>query len=190
MVNSMLEQRTNIKKKLLEYEEALRGIKERQDASEEMNKRRKLEVIEKGVRPPTESIQEDPKKGSRAFWRPEQTPHAMDLEPEKPDTRVLCHGTSEPHPISLKSLIDIKIHVKDGETACPSCMKSLKLVKSVHVLKPCGHTLCKDCLEQVNNKCFTCDTPIECNVRMVGEGTGYASAGGNVQVKRYEHAFQ
>jgi RING finger family protein len=186
----MLEQRTSIKKKLFEYEDALRRVKERQVVLEEANKRQKLEVIEKGARPPTESVQEDPKTGSRAFWRPEQTPHAVDLEPEKPDTSVLCHGASEAHPISLKSLIDVKIHVKDGEASCPSCLKGLKLVKSVHVLRPCGHTLCKDCLEQRDEKCFTCDTPIECHTRMVGEGTGYASAGGNVQVKRYQHAFQ
>ena len=186
----MVEQRTSNKRKQFEYEEALRKIKERQDAIEERSKRQKLDVIEGTTRLPDDSILTESNKSARAFWRPEQTSHTMDTVPEKPGTRVLCHADSNPHPISLKSLIDIKIHFNDGEPACPSCLKKLKLVKAACVLRPCGHILCKDCLEQIGEKCFTCDIPIEGNVQVVSEGTGYASAGGNVRVARYEGAFQ
>ena len=63
-------------------------------------------------------------------------------------------------------------------------------MKAANVLRPCGHILCKDCLKQVGDKCFTCDASIENSICVVSEGTGYASAGGNVQVAKYENAFQ
>jgi nitric oxide synthase-interacting protein len=190
IIGSMVEQKASIKKKLLEYEEALKKIKERKDALEERSKRQRLEVIERVTQLPNRDIQTDSSKVARAFWRPEQTPQPADMEPEKPDTRVLCHGESKSHPISLKSLIDNKAYFRDNKPSCPSCLKELKLVKTANVLRPCGHILCKDCLEQVGGKCFTCDAIIENSIHIVSEGTGYASAGGNVQVAKYESAFQ
>ena len=186
----MVEQKASAKKKLLEYEETLRRIKEGRDALEERSKKQKLEVIERVTRLPSKDLQTDANKIARAFWRPEQARQTTDVGPEKPDTRVLCHGESKSHPISLKSLIDTKVHFKDNEPSCPSCLKELKLVRAVNVLGPCGHIVCKDCLEQVGEKCFTCNTSIESTIHMVSEGTGYASAGGNVQVAKYENAFQ
>lgn len=190
IISSMVEQKANAKRKMIEYEGALGRIRERQDAIEERGKRQRLEVIERTTRLPNESIRTESSKTSRAFWRPEQTPQTADMEPEKPDTRVLCHGESKSHPISLKSLIDNMVYFKDGSPSCPSCLKDLKLVKTVSVLRPCGHILCGDCLEQFGKKCFTCDVLIEANVCVVSEGTGYASAGGNVQVAKYDNAFQ
>ncbi|RHZ88128.1 hypothetical protein Glove_26g111 [Diversispora epigaea] len=135
------------------------------------------------------------------FWLPTLTPSADPDKIKSIKLQTMCTGTDPEHPISLKNLIPTKFTEDKNPDSkiisfvCPSCRRTLTNSVKICLMKPCGHVICKVCVEKFvkkSKKCFVCNA--KCKEKdiadMSGEGTGYASGGGNVMAKRFDVAFQ
>jgi nitric oxide synthase-interacting protein len=120
-----------------------------------------------------------------------------DQKQAKPKEEISCRsGSSGPHQISLKTLVPLTFHfLPDKKTAaCPTCVKPLAALSKALVFPTCGHVVCETCYKSLNNqmrKCLVCDhvEPSEI-ISLQAEGTGFAAAGGTVEAKRFDLAFQ
>jgi nitric oxide synthase-interacting protein len=96
-----------------------------------------------------------------SFWAPSQTPDGSASKtsiPEKPPKlNPLCPSSSEeaPHNITLKTLTTIHFTEErsrdvGGKTArsCPACRKALSNISKGVLAVPCGHVLCKSCVDK------------------------------------------
>ncbi|KAL5337717.1 hypothetical protein BJX70DRAFT_225472 [Aspergillus crustosus] len=101
---------------------------------------------------------ESSKSALPSFWVPSLTPgtdpnevvinKAVKLNP-------ICPGAtdSNKHSYSLKALVDVHFTEEagaDGATVrvCPSCKKTLTNTVKVMLTKPCGHVICKPCVDK------------------------------------------
>ncbi|KIW02356.1 uncharacterized protein PV09_06178 [Verruconis gallopava] len=104
-----------------------------------------------------------------SFWAPSQTPDGgagkLSIPEKPPKLNTLCPSSSEkaPHNISLKTLTAIKFtEEKSSETgktlrSCPACRKALTNVSKGVMAIPCGHVLCKSCVEKFMKPVMTPD---------------------------------
>lgn len=91
-----------------------------------------------------------------SFWVPTETPETNHKAAEKVKQNPTCPASdpSKPHPLSLKSLTSVKFdEEKSAETGkpvrtCPSCRKALTNATKAMLAIPCGHVLCKPCVEK------------------------------------------
>jgi nitric oxide synthase-interacting protein len=140
---------------------------------------------------------------------------------KKVKTQPTCPAAPEdrPHYYSLHTLISIKFteetnpDTKKPQRVCPACNKGLSNSSRATLAKPCGHVLCKNCVDQFMKpsdggpvRCYVCEADLtEKNepakkegkpegkpekekirpglVELRREGTGF-SAGGSNQVKK------
>ncbi|KAL2016286.1 hypothetical protein VTK56DRAFT_3914 [Thermocarpiscus australiensis] len=186
-------------------------------AEEERAKARKAIEDEKASKPTL-----------RSFWSPSVTPssnanNALHEVKRKVKAQPTCPAAPEdkPHYYSLHTLVTINFteetdpDTKKSQRVCPACKKGLSNSSRATLVKPCGHVLCKSCVDQfmrppgsASVRCYVCDADLaEKNesgkksgkgekerirpglVELRREGTGF-SAGGNNQVKKDAVTFQ
>ena len=102
-----------------------------------------------------------------SFWAPSQTPDGSASKvaiPEKPPKlQPLCPSSSEsaPHNITLKTLTAIHFteEKSQGKTlrSCPACRKALTNISKGVLAIPCGHVLCKACVDKFMQPIMTPD---------------------------------
>lgn len=91
-----------------------------------------------------------------SFWVPGETPTAHYKTASKPSTSPICPSSdsAHPHALSLKALTPVIFHEdaspETGEKVrtCPSCRKALSNSTKAVVAVPCGHVLCKTCVDK------------------------------------------
>lgn len=124
-----------------------------------------------------------------SFWVPSITPSSNTKDTlyeiqKKVKRSPVCpsSATKQPHNYGLHNLITIKFKEERDETTkksqriCPACSKALSNTSKAVLTKPCGHVLCKSCVDKfMSNKdidphgpienqgkilCFVCDTDV------------------------------
>ncbi|GAA5795746.1 hypothetical protein EDC94DRAFT_595711 [Helicostylum pulchrum] len=137
-----------------------------------------------------------PKIGS--FWVPSVTP-AADASVLKPvKTQVICNATDKAHPLSIKSLINVKFQTEDSKNesnVCPACLKTLTNASKLSLLRNCGHVICNGCVDKFvskSKKCFVCESKVKTKdiIDMSPEGTGFASASKKAVAEKFNLCFQ
>ncbi|KAK3302384.1 uncharacterized protein B0T15DRAFT_303601 [Chaetomium strumarium] len=163
-----------------------------------------------------------------SFWSPTVTPssnsnNVLHETTRKAKTQPVCPAAPEdnPHHYSLHTLVTVNFteevdsDTKQPRRTCPACNKGLSNSSRATLVKPCGHVLCKNCVDLFMNassgepvRCYVCEADItgktESSSRKEGrtgkekirpglvelrrEGTGF-SAGGNNQVKKNAVTF-
>ncbi|EUC30936.1 hypothetical protein COCCADRAFT_102607 [Bipolaris zeicola 26-R-13] len=91
-----------------------------------------------------------------SFWVPGETPDQHHKTAEKAKNTPICPSSSpdQPHSLSLKGLTSVHFHEeKSTETGkpvrtCPSCQKALSNSTKAMLAIPCGHVLCKPCVDK------------------------------------------
>lgn len=107
-------------------------------------------------------------KSKMPFWIPSQTPQASNPDslsaPRKLQPVCPSSGPEQsPHPLSLKSLIPVTFSTSKSSTdaasgssasrsseglICPSCKKALSASSKAMLTVPCGHVICKSCVDK------------------------------------------
>lgn len=157
-----------------------------------------------------------------SFWSPSVVPasntsNVLHEVNKKVKTQPTCPSSDEdkPHYYSLHTLVTVSFTEEtdpDTKTTlriCPACKKGLTNSSKAVMAKPCGHVLCKNCVDQFMKppgadsvRCFVCDADLTERkakgdkekirpglVELRREGTGF-SAGGNNQVKKDSVMFR
>jgi nitric oxide synthase-interacting protein len=97
------------------------------------------------------------KTSLHSFWIPSLTPSTSSGTPNQSrKLSAICPGStdSNPHPYSLKTLVTVTFteekDTNSGSTIriCPSCKKGLSNATKAMLTKPCGHVICKPCVEK------------------------------------------
>ncbi|KAJ4330852.1 hypothetical protein N0V95_009988 [Ascochyta clinopodiicola] len=103
---------------------------------------------------------EDERKAAKgslpSFWVPGETPetHHKGISKAKQNPTCPSSDPEHPHDFSLKTLTSVNFHEeKSSETGktlrtCPSCQKALSNSTKAVLAIPCGHVLCKPCVEK------------------------------------------
>ncbi|KAK4458423.1 hypothetical protein QBC42DRAFT_349646 [Cladorrhinum samala] len=161
-----------------------------------------------------------------SFWSPTVTPTSNSKDTlhevkKKTKSQPTCPSSSEdsPHYYSLHTLITVHFSeetdaaTKKTQRICPACQKALSNSSRATLAKPCGHVLCKSCVDQFLKpsgsepvRCYVCeanltDAPSKPSkkegkekekekekirpglVELRREGTGF-TAGGSTQAKK------
>lgn len=142
-------------KVVVEKEDGTRGTKRKFEIDEEELVR--IAVEERGR---AKRAIEEEKKAAKghlpSFWVPGETPDEDHRRVEKLKENPTCpSGDKEvPHALSLKTLVAVQFNMeKNPETGkeaatCPSCRKALSNATKAVIAIPCGHVLCKPCVER------------------------------------------
>jgi nitric oxide synthase-interacting protein len=157
----VVEQRAEAK-----VDEQLKGTKRKFELDEEELLRVATEERRK-VRKEMDEEKRAAAKHLPSFWSPSQTPSgAIVTIPDKPPKlSPLCPSSSEsaPHNLTLKTLTPIKFsEEKDSKTgatgrSCPACRKALTNISKGVLAIPCGHVLCKSCVDKFMRPVMTQD---------------------------------
>jgi nitric oxide synthase-interacting protein len=145
-------------------------VVEREDdavVGEARGKKRKFEIDEEELkrialeeRSRAKVALDEEKKAAKghlpSFWVPGETPEQNYKATEKAKQNPTCpSGDPEhPHALSLKTLVPANFNVdKSPETGkstpiCPSCRKALSNASKAVIAIPCGHVLCKPCVDK------------------------------------------
>ncbi|KAF2126183.1 zinc finger-containing protein [Dothidotthia symphoricarpi CBS 119687] len=91
-----------------------------------------------------------------SFWVPGETPDQHHKGAEKAKSTPTCPSSDHDHPhtLSLKTLTSVHFNEeKSTDTSktartCPSCRKSLSNSTKAVIAIPCGHVLCKPCVDK------------------------------------------
>jgi nitric oxide synthase-interacting protein len=91
-----------------------------------------------------------------SFWVPGETPDQHHKHADQANKTPICPSSTpeEPHSLSLKGLTSVNFHeeksTETGKTVrtCPSCQKSLSNSSKAMLAIPCGHVLCKPCVDK------------------------------------------
>lgn len=91
-----------------------------------------------------------------SFWVPGETPdqHHKGIEKAKQSPTCPSSDPEHPHALSLKTLTSVMFNEeKSTETGksvrtCPSCRKTLSNSTKAVLAIPCGHVLCKPCVDK------------------------------------------
>jgi len=190
--------------------EGERGVKRKFELDDGRVEQLVLESEERALKLLEAEQAENRKAKLPSFWLPTLTPDAGPSKlMEEPKLHTLCKASEPPHPITLKSLTEVKfatanstsITSTDEAYTCWTCRKSFSNVTKIQVLNPCGHTLCTTCVDTLvkkEKKCAACDQPVKDLkgkgpgsgfIEIKREGTGFAS-GGMSEVKKFDLAFQ
>ncbi|RIA96336.1 hypothetical protein C1645_687968 [Glomus cerebriforme] len=126
------------------------------------------------------------------FWLPSLTPSA-DPDKVKPiKQQTMCSASNPEHPISMKTLIPTKFAEDKDPTSkktnliCPSCRKTLTNSLKLCLIKPCGHVICKICVDKFVRKakqCFVCD--VKCRDKDIADMSGE----GNIHSNSFVSSF-
>ncbi|KAL1606487.1 hypothetical protein SLS60_003891 [Paraconiothyrium brasiliense] len=136
-------------------------------AGEGRGKKRKFEIDEEELkrialeeRSRAKLALDEEKKAAKghlpSFWVPGETPDQNYKSKEKAKQNPTCPSSdpSHPHALSLKTLVSTNFNMeKSAETgkstpSCPSCRKSLSNATKAMIAIPCGHVLCKPCVDR------------------------------------------
>ncbi|GAA5860969.1 hypothetical protein JCM3774_003206 [Rhodotorula dairenensis] len=182
-----------------------RGTKRSFQLDEDEIERLTNEATEEALRRTTKEMADARKAKLPNYWLPSLTPSATPDAVIDVKLQTLCHASKTPHPISLKTLTEVKFteeprdkddkSASDPVVACPSCRKTITNNVKSYVLKACGDVLCSTCVDtlcRTDKACSHCGTAVDKKkpfIEIEREGTGFASGGG-VEVKRYDVAFQ
>ncbi|KAM0334055.1 hypothetical protein ACHAQA_001075 [Verticillium albo-atrum] len=124
--------------------------------------------------------QETSKDKMPSFWTPSQTPGTNPLEAAVWQQR---NSKATPHPLSLKTLQQVKFSKEESDanaaststeakSICPSCMKALGNASRPMMANACGHVLCRSCVTKFikpskaaasgtsDQSCFVCESPL------------------------------
>jgi nitric oxide synthase-interacting protein len=115
-------------------------------ASEERNKAKKM----------IEDERRAAKGQLPSFWVPGETPETHHKGVSKAKQNPTCPSSDPEHPhnLSLKTLTSVIFHEEKsadtGKTVrtCPSCQKALSNSTKAMLAIPCGHVVCKPCVEK------------------------------------------
>ncbi|KAK4235412.1 hypothetical protein C8A03DRAFT_17851, partial [Achaetomium macrosporum] len=157
-----------------------------------------------------------------SFWSPTVTPssnsnNTLHGVKKKAKTQLTCPAAPEdnPHHYSLHTLVTVNFteetdsDTKTPRRICPACNKALSNSSRAMLAKPCGHVLCKNCVDLFMKqssgepvRCYVCEADVTEKressrkegraekekirpglVELRREGTGF-SAGGNNEVKK------
>ncbi|KAF2248310.1 hypothetical protein BU26DRAFT_331051 [Trematosphaeria pertusa] len=91
-----------------------------------------------------------------SFWVPGETPDQNYKHADKIKQNPTCPSSDpeNPHSLSLKTLVTVNFNKeKSAETGktlptCPSCQRALSNSTKAMLAIPCGHVLCKPCVEK------------------------------------------
>ncbi|KAI1862534.1 hypothetical protein JX265_009248 [Neoarthrinium moseri] len=96
-----------------------------------------------------------------SFWTPSITPSSnindvLHEVAKKAKTAPVCPASLEnsPHPYSLAALVTVQFTEEDDEKTrrkqrvCPSCKKVLSNASKAMLAKPCGHVVCRSCVDR------------------------------------------
>jgi len=144
-------------------------VEQEQDskAGESKGTKRKFEIDEEELkriasedRTKAKRTLEDERKAAKghlpSFWVPGETPDQHHKHAEKVKLTPTCPSSDPEHPhnLSLKGLTTVNFNeeksTETGKTVrtCPSCRKSLSNSSKAVVAIPCGHVLCKPCVDK------------------------------------------
>jgi nitric oxide synthase-interacting protein len=144
-------------------------VEQEQDlkAGEGKGTKRKFEIDEEELkriasedRSKAKRTLEDERKAAKgqlpSFWVPGETPDQHHKSSEKAKSTPICPVSDPEHPhiLSLKALTSVNFNEEEstdtGKTVrtCPSCRKSLSNSTKAMVAIPCGHVLCKPCVDK------------------------------------------
>ncbi|KAF3044570.1 hypothetical protein E8E11_007111 [Didymella keratinophila] len=142
---------------MVEQEEAAgsKGTKRKFEIDEEELKRIASEERNKAKKT-IEDERKAAKKDLPSFWVPGETPETHHKGASKAKHNPTCPASDleHPHDLSLKTLTSVNFHEdKSAETGkiahtCPSCQKALSNSTKAMLAVPCGHVLCKPCVEK------------------------------------------
>lgn len=138
-----------------EQESGHKGTKRKFELDEEELKRIAREDRSKAKRT-LEDERKAAEKHLPSFWVPGETPdqHHKTAEVAKLTPQCPSSAPDQPHILSLKSLTSVNFNEeKSAETGkavptCPSCRKALSNSTKAVVAIPCGHVLCKPCVDK------------------------------------------
>lgn len=193
ILDSMLAQMDAVKAKQGQYEEWIRREEGHKLKEQEQQQKEKEErfLAAHSQTTPMKKVKLEGSKGTLAsYWVPSMAPSGNKpvTHMEKPDTKIYCPLGK--HSISLKKLVvPIQFTRTEDGAVCPLCQKLLKGGTELVALLPCGHVICKGCC-CTDTCCPVCEGQVGSTVTLAKEGTGYAMAGGNLLVKKYNLAFQ
>ncbi|OAG26198.1 hypothetical protein CC77DRAFT_1015523 [Alternaria alternata] len=144
-------------------------VEEEQDAKagETRGTKRKFEIDEEELKRIADEEQSKAKRTLDAerkaakghlpsFWVPGETPDQHHTSAEKARQTPICPSShpDQLHSLSLKSLTSVNFHEeKSADTGksvrtCPSCQKALSNSTKAMLAIPCGHVLCKPCVNK------------------------------------------
>ena len=146
------------------------------------------------------ALDEKEKKNLPSFWIPTLTPEATATRIEKPDNKVYCPMSGKS--LKLRNLVAVKFTLAPEEEGskslisrseryiCPVTRDTLGNTVPCAVLRPTGDVVSMTCVEKFIKKDWIC--PITGNklkskdiIEMKRSGTGYSSAGTNLEAKVY-----
>ncbi|KAF2270030.1 hypothetical protein CC78DRAFT_611696 [Lojkania enalia] len=144
-------------KVVVEQEEGKRGMKRKFEIDEEELKR-----IAGEERSRAKLALDEEKRSAKphlpSFWVPAETPddHHRGIEKIKQSPTCPASDPEKPHSLSLKTLTTINFNEEKGTgtgtgkpvRTCPSCRKALSNATKAMAAIPCGHVLCKPCVEK------------------------------------------
>jgi nitric oxide synthase-interacting protein len=142
-------------------------VEQEQDSHTNKATKRKFEIDEEELkriasedRTKAKKTLEDERIASKShlpsFWVPGETPDQHHKTAEKAKLTPQCPSSApdQPHNLSLKGLTTVNFNEeKSAETGktvatCPSCRKSLSNSSKAVIAIPCGHVLCKPCVDK------------------------------------------
>ncbi|KAI7849017.1 hypothetical protein BDC45DRAFT_294017 [Circinella umbellata] len=171
------------------------GVKRKiQDATDE-------DQLERTAKRLAEEKADKAKSKVSSFWLPTMTPEAEKQYKDeiKPiQTQTMCTAVKKSHPVSLKTLIEVKFQYEDDtkkKCQCPACLKTLSNSLKFSVMRSCGHVICNTCVNMFVKKtkrCYVCEAKIKSKdiIDMSPEGTGFASGSSLAEAKKWDVAFQ
>ncbi|KAI8981999.1 hypothetical protein BDF20DRAFT_973031 [Mycotypha africana] len=163
------------------------------------------EELEKTAAQLRKEKEKNSKQKLGSFWVPSETPSAKEGEIKPTKTQVICTATEKTHPLTIKSLIDVKFTKEEKDkdkNICPACIKTLtnasklsKIIFDSLVLRNCGHVICNTCIDMFvkkSKKCYVCEAKAKSKdiVDMTVEGTGFASGSTKAMAEKFSLAFQ
>ncbi|KAF3480425.1 uncharacterized protein GIQ15_05772 [Arthroderma uncinatum] len=141
-----------------ESREAKKRRKEGFELDEEGMRKIAMEEREKMMKKIEKEKAESSKSQLPSFWVPSLTPTVAENGEDAKLAKLspLCPASTpqDKHGYSLKTLVTVHFtEEKDEKTGdmvriCPSCKKALSNGLKAMLTKPCGHVLCKRCVEQ------------------------------------------
>jgi len=145
----------------------LAEIEDEAKAGELRGKKRKFEIDEEELkriateeRSRAKRALEEERKAARghlpSFWVPGETPDQNFKSVGKVRQHPICPSSDpeKPHALSLKALVTVNFTQQKSPEAgkstatCPSCQRALSNATRAMIAIPCGHVLCKPCVEK------------------------------------------